>query len=158
MRIHVERSKNCQPGDVAEVESRVCKYFNGERRLSRADQKEVIIEMRTLTDNGVEPVGAAPTGSVYIYFLCETFDALIFFKNKLDSGELTRILESVFNRISAKISIHMVLDVSLDEASYYSSIKEARETSKNCNHNIYFCDFLRKACYYIVIIIYVNIK
>ena len=123
--------------DVPGVESNICESLNNTHQLSETEQRDITAQFQLLTDNGVELVGASPTGSIVIYFLCESFDAVIFFKKSYDSGELKRILESVFNCIVARSAIHLTVEVNLENTIYEQSISEARKASKTKEIFIY---------------------
>ena len=74
-------------------------------------------------------IGATPTGSVIVYFSCQTFQSIVAFKQMVENGELTRILEELFNRILGLSALFRVrLIVSLSETEYRSCIEEARRT------------------------------
>ena len=117
--------------DVARVEFNICESLNNPHQLSEAEQRDVTAQFHCLADNGVEFVGASPTGSIVVYFRCNTFQAVIFFKKSYDSGELKRVLESVFNCIAARSAIHLTVEVNLEETIYKQSISEARKASKS---------------------------
>ena len=130
MSIHCVSSIDTPVDDVAGVEFNICESLNNTSQLLEAEQRDVTEQFKPLTDNGVELVGASPTGSIVVYFLCESFDAVIFFKKTYDSGELKGILESIFNCIVARTAIHLTVVVDLEETIYKESINEARKTSK----------------------------
>ena len=119
--------------DVAGVEFNICESFNN---LSEVEHCGITEQFEPLTNNGVKLIGASSTGSIVVYFLCETFNAVIFFKKTYDSGELQRILESVFN-IVARTAIRLTVEVNLEETIYKQSISEARKTSKSKNIFVY---------------------
>ena len=91
---------------------------------------------------GIDLIGATPTGSVIVYFSCQTFQSIVDFKQMVVNGELTRILEELFNRILGLSTLytrfnlinrifglsHVTLIVSLSESEYRSCIEEARST------------------------------
>ena len=131
--IHCESSIDALVDDVPGVESNICESLNNTRQLSETEQRDITTQFQPLTDNGVELVGASPTGSIVVYFMCETFDAVIFFKKTFDSGELKRILESVFNLIMARSAIRLTVEVNLEKTIYEQSISEARLRSKSKN-------------------------
>ena len=88
--------------DVPGVESNICESLNNPHQLSEAEQRDITDQFEPLTDNGVELVGASPTGSIFVYFLCGSFEAVIFFKKSYDLGELQRIVEYFRNNFCAK--------------------------------------------------------
>ena len=70
-------------------------------------------------------------GSVIVYFSCQTFQSIVAFKHMVVNGELTRILEDLFNCILGLSALfHVKLMVSLSETEYRSCIENARRTSK----------------------------
>ena len=97
--------------------------------------------LASLHSQAIHFVGASPTGSIYVFFFCETFNSVIGLKQMVQSGYLKTLLEDIFNRILGSTSIWLRLIVTLDDTVYTKSIEEARETSKDLSvqfhHNMH---------------------
>ena len=89
----------------------------------------------------VHILAVKPTGSVFVYFLCKTFQSLIDFREMFKTGQLKHMLEIVFNCALAMPEVCISLTVSLDEKEYQRSVEEARRTS---NSDQCFCRWINK--------------
>ena len=136
--INVEPDAMMSSEHTAELETEISSHLTDATILSQSMTQEVSSGLSGMHEVGIDMIGATPSGSVIVFFSCQTFQSIVAFKQMVLNGELTRILEVLFNRIIGLSAIFRVrLIVSLSESEYWSCIEEARRTiySKIKSHN-----------------------
>ena len=117
--------------DIREIETRISELLNNTRGLSSKQKQSVARRLKELSEQySIDLMAAYPTGSIVVYFLCQTFRSIVVLKGMIDSGQMQNILEDIFKCILKKDSIRLKLNVSLDLEEYQKRIQEARTTSK----------------------------
>ena len=105
--------------DIKEIETRISELLNNTRGLSRKQKQSVVRRLKELSQQYlIHLMAAYPTGSIVVYFLCQTFRSIVVLKGMIDSGQMKNILEDIFNCILKKDSIRLKLDVSLELEEY----------------------------------------
>ena len=131
--INIEPETRMSSEHLSILETKVATHLSDPTILSQSLTQEVTNQLNGLHEVGIDMIGATPTGSVIVYFSCQTFQSIVAFKQMVVNGELTRILEELFNRILGLSALfHVKLMVSLSETEYRSCIEAARRTSKTC--------------------------
>ena len=131
--LNIEPETRMSSEHLSILETKVATHLSDPTILSQSLTQEVTNQLNGLHEVGIDMIGATPTGSVIVYFSCQTFQSIVAFKQMVVNGELTRILEELFNRILGLSALfHVKLMVSLSETEYRSCIEAARRTSKTC--------------------------
>ena len=131
--INIEPETRMSSEHLSIMETKVATHLSDPTILSQSLSQEVTNQLNGLHEEGIDMIGATPTGSVIVYFSCQTFQSIVAFKQMVVNGELTRILEELFNRILGLSALfHVKLMVSLPETEYRACIEAARRTSKTC--------------------------
>ena len=126
--INIETDGMFSVKHLTEMETKISSHLTDPTILSQILTQEVASKLNGLHEVGMDMIGATPTGSVVVYFSCQTFQSIVAFKQMVVNGELTRILEELFNRILGFSALFRVrLIVSLSETEYRSCIEEARK-------------------------------
>ena len=137
--INIEPEATVSMEGMTELESRISSRLTDPTIFA---QEEVTSQLNGLHEVGIGMIGATPTGSVIVYFSCQTFQSIVDFKQMVENGELARILEELFNLILGLSTLytrfnfinhifglpHVTLIVSLSKKEYQSCIREARRT------------------------------
>ena len=140
--INIEPEATMSPEPTIELETKISRHLTDPTILPQSLTQEVASKLNGLHEVGIDMIGATPTGSVIVYFSCQTFQSIVAFKQMVVNGELTRILEDLFNRILEFKTLytrfnlfnrifglsHVTVIVSLSESEYRSCIEEARRT------------------------------
>ena len=117
--------------DIKEIETKISELLNNTSGLSRKQRQSVARRLKELNEFLIHLMAAYPTGSIVVYFLCQTFRSIVVLKGMIDSGQMKNILEDIFNGILKNDSIRLKLNVSVDLEEYQKRIQEARTTSMN---------------------------
>ena len=102
--------------------------------------------MTDFNENGIHLIAATPTGSIVVYYYCETFRSIVVLKEMVDDERMKVALETVFDRLLKESDSYTItLKVSLDHKDYQDCIHSARRTSKLYNHlyNILVHNFIQ---------------
>ena len=129
-----------------ELETKISSDLTYLTILPQCLTQEVATGLNGMHEVGIDVIGATPTGSVIVYFSCQTFQSIVAFKQMVLKGELTHILEELFNRILGLSALFRVrLIVFISETEYQSCIKEARRAiySEDESTNIH----IKSECY-----------
>ena len=131
--INIENETRMSSEHLSIMETKIASHLSDPTILSQSLTQEVTNQLNGLREVGIDMIGATPTGSVIVYFSCQTFQSIVAFKQMVMNGELTRILEELFNCILGSSALfHVKLIVSLSETEYRSCIEAARRTGKTC--------------------------
>ena len=116
--------------DIKEIETKISELLNNTSGLSRKQKQSVARRLKELSQQyWIHLMAAYPTGSIVVYFLCQTFRSIVVLKGLIDSGQMENILEDIFNCILKNDSIRLKLNVSLELEEYQKRIQQARTTS-----------------------------
>ena len=122
---------------IKEIETKISELLNNTRGLPRKQRQSVARKLKELSyECCIDLMAASPTGSIVVYFLCQTFRSIVVLKGMIDSGQMKNILEDIFNCILENDSIRLILEVSLEFEEYQERIQEARTTSETFSINL----------------------
>ena len=119
--------------DIKEIETKMCDLLTNFSSLTIRQKYIAGKKLEKLSKELTHLIAAYPTGSIVVYFLCETFQSVVVFKSMLDNDYLRSLLEKIFNCVwESKNQTRLRLSLSLDPNVYQKSIEEARRTSETC--------------------------
>ena len=100
------------------------------RSLQTLSTSRIASELEELGRHDIRFVGASPTGSIIMFFLCPTFQSVVSLKAMVESGCLKEIMERVFNLVLESSTIRVELELSYNKDQFKDCIDEARRTSE----------------------------
>ena len=143
--------------DMSKVEEKISEFLNDSCQSTKNPSTSTLSsELLALTKQQIRMIGASPTGSIIVFFICTTFRSVVSLKEMIQTERLQEIMERIFN-MALKSTIQLNLRLSHDEDQFKHCIDEARRTSKNESMNSTNCIFLNIKSNLITSIIFSNL-
>ena len=117
--------------EISQIEVKISENVTDiSRSLEKPPASGFPSELVEMVKQNICCVGASPTGSVIMFFLCTTFQSVVSLKEMMESGRLKEIMERVFNFVLESSNMRIALKLKCDKDEFKNFIDEARRTSE----------------------------
>ena len=113
--------------EIKELEIKICDLLTASKHLNRQQRHAVTICLTEIQASLITLIGASPTGSILVYFLCETSQSILVFEQMLETGRLRKIIERLVNCVLESSSNHLTVTISWDKEYLTECIDRAHK-------------------------------